>query len=401
MNRIALSIRRWPLLLLFAVMFFYGAADTGLFEHEARALWIVEDVAATRAAPADAVRAVRANLIALAGRLPQAEQPPLYFLILDAWTSISGESLAAVRVLSLLAVLLACVLTAAGVPYVARQSDIMPGFLLAGSVMAYAGRGVYLYAVLLMFSALALWALLRWRQQPQVRSAVIYVMALAGCLGTAHGALGLLPLHALIVYRAGYLRRWLPLLLAALVMVVPLLLLSRLGTLFVVDRLHVLVAPGLVAALPLAVVWVMGAGVQWRVVWALLVLSLLAGLTLDAQRPPWVGIIDQMNASRHPLDVTVTSFAPDSALAYYDRQSGTPVRQGVSLMLGWRDHPPEELLDYAGRLGNAPAVWLVLPIDSTEAGVMIPALLVNRPLTWQRETDGVRFYRFGAAQGSE
>lgn len=401
MNQIALSIRRWPLLLLFAVMFFYGAADTGLFEHEARVLWIVEDVASTRAAPADAVRAVRANLTALSERLHQAEQPPLYFLILDVWTSISGESLAAVRVLSLLAALLACVLTAAGIPYVARRSDVMPGFLLAGSIMIYAGRGVYLYAVVLMFSALALWALLRWRQQPQVRSAVIYAMALAACLGTAHGALGLLPLHALIVYRAGYLRRWLPLMLAALVIMAPLLILSRPGALFVFDRLHVLVAPGVVAALPLAVVWLMGAGAHWRVVWALLVFSLLAGLTLDTQRPPWVGIIDEMNASRHPLDVSVTSFAPDSALAYYDRQPGTPVRQGISLMLGWRDHSPEELRDYAGRMGNAPAVWLVLPIDSPEAGLMIPALLLNRPLTWQREADGVRFYRFGAVQRSE
>lgn len=387
--------------MLLAVMFFYGAADTGLFEHEARALWIVEDVASMRAAPADAMRAARANLTALAERLPQADQPALYFLILDVWTSIASESLAAARILSLLAALLACVLTVAAIPYVTRRNNVLLGLLLAGVVMVYAGRGAYLYAVLLMFSALALWSLLYWQQTRHTRAAVIYTLALAACLGTAHGALGLLPLHALIVHRAGYLRRWLPLVLAALVIAAPLLLLSRPGTLFTFDRLHVLIAPALVAVLPLAVVWVMGAVIRWQVVWVLLAFSLLAGLALDAQRPAWVGIINEMNASRHPLDVTVASFAPDSALAYYDRQSGTAVRRGISLMLGWRDHTPDELLDYAARLANAPAVWLVLPGDSPEVGVMIPALLVNRPLTWQREADGIRFYRFGAVQGGE
>lgn len=392
---------RWPLLLLLAVMCFYGAADTGLFDHEAQALWVVQDVASTRAAPADAIRAVRANLTSLADRLPQADQPALYFLILDAWTSISGESLAAARALSLLAGLLAYALIASAARYWTGRSAALPILLLSGAVMLYAGRGVYLYALLLMFSALALWSLLYWQQTRQKHAAAIYTLALAACLGTAYGALCLLPLHAWIAYRSGDMRRWLPLMLAALLAAAPLALLSRPVASFIAVDLHVVIAPALLAALPPGIVEL---AARWRggpVPALLAVLALGAGFALDAQRPDWVRIIDQMSAARHPLDVTVTRFAPESALAYYDRQPGTRVRRGISLMLGWREHPPEELLDYAARLANAPGVWLALPEDSPEAEVLLPALLAERPLMWQREAGGIYFYQFEAAQGSE
>lgn len=94
-------IRTLPLLLLLFAVLLVWQSTTAVHDREGQSLWAVRD----REAPPEGVRAFpgysRQSLGIAFARSQQMNQPPLYYLLLDAWTLLAGQSLLAARLPSI------------------------------------------------------------------------------------------------------------------------------------------------------------------------------------------------------------------------------------------------------------------------------------------------------------
>ena len=112
--------------------------------------------------------------------------PPLYFFLVDGWVELAGESVFAVRMLSVYGVLIALAGTyAAGKRlFDAKTGLIALIYLSTAGYVVYYAREARMYTLLMAFSALATWAYWRWREKPSRTHAVIYAALLAGLIYT-------------------------------------------------------------------------------------------------------------------------------------------------------------------------------------------------------------------------
>jgi mannosyltransferase len=135
--------------------------------------------------------------------------PPLYFLLLDGWTALVGESVYGVRMLSLLFGMIGLAATFA---LARRLFDLHTGLAALGllstsSFWIYYTREARMYTLLLALAALATWAYLRWLENNTRCRTLIYAVLLALLPYTHyHGALIVAThgLHLLLTHP----RRW-------------------------------------------------------------------------------------------------------------------------------------------------------------------------------------------------
>ncbi|MBI5960911.1 MAG: glycosyltransferase family 39 protein [Chloroflexi bacterium] len=135
--------------------------------------------------------------------------PPLYFVLLDGWIALAGESVYAVRMLSLLFGLIGLAATFA---LARRLFDRQTGLIALGlsgttSFWVYYTREARMYTLLLALGVLATWAYLRWLEDSSRRRTLIYALLLALLPYTHyHGALMIAThgLHLLLTHP----RRW-------------------------------------------------------------------------------------------------------------------------------------------------------------------------------------------------
>ncbi len=137
--------------------------------------------------------AVRSPYIAeTLARVRDDVHPPLYFLLLDGWTLAAGESVYALRLPSAWFALIAlAAVYAIGRRCFGGAAGLIALALLAtASFFVYYAREARMYSLLLALSTLALWAYVRWRDQPTPRRALAYAALLAALLYTHYaGAL--------------------------------------------------------------------------------------------------------------------------------------------------------------------------------------------------------------------
>ena len=140
-------------------------------------------------------------------RVDNDVHPPLYFVLLDGWIALTGESVFAARMLSVFAALIELAGTyAVGKRLFDAETGLIALIYLgsAGFVVYYA-RETRMYTLLLALSVLSMWAYLRWYHKPNRITALIYAAALAGLLYTHYQGIwiiGVQGLHALLT------RRW-------------------------------------------------------------------------------------------------------------------------------------------------------------------------------------------------
>lgn len=183
------------LLLLFAL----SSADMtreSLWNDEAWTDWAVRSPYLT-----DTLTRVRADV-----------HPPLYFLLIDGWTLVAGNSVYALRLFSAL-----CGLIGLAATYAVgrRLFDAPTGFIAlvvlgTASFFVYYTREARMYSLLLGLAALATLAYLRWSAQPTFFRSLIYAPLLAALLYTHYaGALVILThiVHlAITVRKVSFLR---------------------------------------------------------------------------------------------------------------------------------------------------------------------------------------------------
>lgn len=146
--------------------------------------------------------------------------PPLYYLTLGAWRELTSPYPTTLRVLSVLAFMLGTAFTYRLMRRCGESAAIL-------AMLAYAALGYIIllsievrgYALLLALMPLAVWLTRRYFDHPRWRRAIPLALVLAAMFYTSMtsvGAIAMLGIYSLVVYRQAIWRWWLPGLIAGL-----------------------------------------------------------------------------------------------------------------------------------------------------------------------------------------
>lgn len=125
--------------------------------------------------------------------------PPLYFMLIDGWTQVMGESVFALRVPSALLGLLGLAATyAVGAALFDRPTGLIAVVLMGtAGLYVYYTREARMYTVLLSLSALSMLCYLRWRRRFTLWRGLAYALSMAALLYTHYAGALLIGTHLL------------------------------------------------------------------------------------------------------------------------------------------------------------------------------------------------------------
>jgi 4-amino-4-deoxy-L-arabinose transferase-like glycosyltransferase len=165
-----------------------------LWLDEAYSAWAVRDAAAVPPAPAQTltdtlITEARQTLRSLRDTFVNVRDdvhPPLYYLLLDGWARLFGDSEFMLRLPSVLMGLVALSATyAPGATYLDRRTGFM-ALLLTGSAgfFLYYTQEARMYALYLALITLSYLVYVRWQRQPSVRHGLLYALLMLLALYT-------------------------------------------------------------------------------------------------------------------------------------------------------------------------------------------------------------------------
>ncbi len=131
--------------------------------------------------------AVRPNEIGeTIARVAADVHPPLYFLALDGWLALGGESEMAARLLSVAGAMLGLAATyAVGSKLFDRWTALIALIVLGtSSFFVYYAREARMYSLLLALAALSMYVYWRWQHEPSRFHSIIYAITMAALLYT-------------------------------------------------------------------------------------------------------------------------------------------------------------------------------------------------------------------------
>jgi uncharacterized membrane protein len=190
-----------------------------LWGDEGYTLWMIRDSGRPPDGFIETAQFIRNSLTAALARVRADVHPPLYFLALDGWVMLAGESIFVVRLLSALFGMIGLAMTyAVGVQWFDRRMALIALIVLAThSFFVYYTREARMYTLLLALAAFSTFTYTRWLRRPTIWRSGIYGLSMALLLYTHYlGVLLMLTqlIHLLVIYRQP--RYFLPYLLAAL-----------------------------------------------------------------------------------------------------------------------------------------------------------------------------------------
>lgn len=262
-----------------------GLTRDSLWADEAFTLWAVRDDARPPRGVGATARFLAASLGGALARARADVHPPLYFLLMDAWTLAAGESVFAARLPSALALLLgAAAAHTLGARLFSRRAGLLAAALLLTAPLAvYYAREARMYTLLLALAAGSTLAYAAWRARPTRRRGLAWGLLTALLLYTHYaGALAIAAQAAHARLTRGGARALAPLALAGA------LFAPWLPALAAQIQAH-----GGPAALPVDTV--SGAAALWLALtagaWPLCALALALGLAAGAARRRGAGLI--------------------------------------------------------------------------------------------------------------
>jgi hypothetical protein len=174
-----------------------GLTRESLWYDEARSMWVVRPSGPT----------------AMLSRLDHDVHPPLYFLLLDVWATLVGESAYAVRMLSMAFAMLGLAATyAVGKWLFDRWTALMAVVILGtAGVLIYYAREARMYSLMLCLGAFSMWTCVRWLRRPTFARSISYGLLMAALLYAHYYAVFLIVTQALyvVLVRPRYSARWL------------------------------------------------------------------------------------------------------------------------------------------------------------------------------------------------
>ncbi len=192
-----------------------------LWEDEGYTLGFIHDASRQPDTPGESLALIRTSLSATLARVRAVDvHPPLYYLTLDLWTLLFGDSVYMVRLFSALCALIALAATYSAGKYLFHDHHTALAAVLilaTASFFVYYAREARMYALLTGLTALATAVYLRWAQRSTPGRTVFYVLTLAALLYTHYAAVWIIAAHALhsVIFGRGW-RRIIPYGVAAL-----------------------------------------------------------------------------------------------------------------------------------------------------------------------------------------
>jgi hypothetical protein len=123
-------------------------------------------------------------------------------------------------------------------------------------------------------------------------------------------------------------------------------------------------------------------------------MAALIALPLAAPTEDWRGFVAAVAERRAADQAAFVAWEPHSVIAYYDRR--TPIRVGVSVDVGWRAFPPDELADLVARFDTYDQIWLLIDGRAELSQALFDLLDADRSLLWthRERLAGFVAYRF-------
>ncbi|MBN1813772.1 MAG: glycosyltransferase family 39 protein [Anaerolineae bacterium] len=201
------QVVNWLAVLALLVVFLLvssGLTRESLWYDEARSMWVVQP-----SGPSEVFN-----------RLDRDVHPPLYFLVLDVWVALTGESAYAVRMLSVAFAVLSLATTYTMGKRLFDGWTALMAVVILGTVGVFVhyAQEVRMYSLLLCLGTLSMWACVCWLHHPTRTCSILYSLLLAALLLTHYYAAFLVLTQALYVLlvQPRRLARWLIVVVSAL-----------------------------------------------------------------------------------------------------------------------------------------------------------------------------------------
>lgn len=202
---------RLTLIVSLLITVIFGIILNGLTQYsfqleEGFTAWIVHDEMREPETVRETLRFVRDSLLNTLNRVREDVHPPLYYLLLDVWTLLIGDSEFSLRLPSaLMGTLSLATVYAIGRHWFNTRTGIISLLLLgtAGFYLYYS-REAQIYSLYLVLATISTWLYSRWWQKSTLFRGLIYGIALALMLYTHYTAFVIIlahGLHALLTIR--------------------------------------------------------------------------------------------------------------------------------------------------------------------------------------------------------
>lgn len=183
-----------------------GLLDYSFWMDEGYSAWIVRDEMRQPESLRETLRFVKDSLLNTFNYVRSDVHPPFYYLLLDVWTLVAGDSEFALRLPSALM----ATLSLAGIYAIGRQCFNTKTGLIALLMLGTAGMFLYyarearMYSLYLALATLSTWAYLRWWHRPGIFRGILYGIFLTLMLYTHYTAFLIIlaqTIHALFTIR--------------------------------------------------------------------------------------------------------------------------------------------------------------------------------------------------------
>ena len=185
-------------------------------------MWAIRDVAPVwDVAPRDTATGLIQNVSETVKRVRGDVHPPFYFLLLDDWSLLTGQSVFATRLLSAFAgmIALATAYRMSTDLFACQTGLITLALLGTASFQVYYARELRMYSLVLALGLLSMWAFLHWLRRPSWRSGLLHTLLLIALIYTHYATVTIFAVQVVILlldFKTLALKRFVPYVVAGL-----------------------------------------------------------------------------------------------------------------------------------------------------------------------------------------
>lgn len=392
------------------------STNYSLGTEEGFSAWIIRDEMRDPETIRDSIRFIRDSLLNTFKHVRDDAQLPLYYLLLDIWALLSGDSEFSLRLPSaLMGMISLASVYAIGRQYFNTKTGLIALLLFGTSgFYLYYTREAQLYSLYLALSIISTWAYSRLWHKASIFRGAIYVIFLAFLIFTHHTAFVILLIHGLHALLTNHVwskksKAWQGFLLLMLWIVVPVI------ALFVIDMmgLSLFRLEYLLLIIPAGALFIANLISNMRSSFLdtprrqLALIVIFTGLIISAQfrtyhvqsqaRPDWHEAVSNADESRAVGESALVNFDADSPLAYYAHRTG--LLDGISINIAWRRFSSQEIPHIADSLESASTVWSIVNLQDANSWGAIATLSENRNITYRDILEETIFYEFSEEAG--
>lgn len=361
-------------LLVLSAMTFILGNFFGFDETDGFTIWMIHDEIDSPDGIRATISYVGDSLTSVVQRdIVEGDQPPLYYLLLDSWVLAFDESDIMLRTYNILWGML---LLMAAYRLIGETSAKNLIVVLAITPMLYiATIQLTPFVQFLALSLLSIVLYLQWRKSAGLLVSVVYTLVLISLVMTAYSGVAFVlvqAIHIIVLSPHGKFtsRRLIPFIISGLVIFVWIMVFTPAASIGV-GWILILIAILGVIAIPVLLQRQNGRR-EILVVAAFVILIQVASIAALTTRVRYEQAVHELTSMRDLLEPLLYDVPERSIMTYYQRQMA--FGGGYTINVGWRDFSQEEIAALVDDLREAPAIWLVYPLESQFTDNITPLL---------------------------